>query len=227
MPKRPREEYPSASTPISAFLESEGLDSEPADTPERSAKYSQFSSSSAPRAVMKCSLPPHTETLSFDSFEDFEIHYAKSHAHRCYECRNNFPTEHFLGLHISENHDPLNEVKRAKGEKINYDFLIVNAGIDKRSSMLQTRHHKNASAAARGTQQGQKSDKTNGSLPQGSRGASPGSSASDPPDSPSSETSAPNSADIDNLTSNMSSLKFVPPSIRFGRGGRRGGFSRS
>jgi hypothetical protein len=34
-------------------------------------------------------------------------------------------------------------------------------------------------------------------------------------------------ADVDELTSTMSALKFVPPSIRFGRGGRRGGLSRS
>ena len=34
-------------------------------------------------------------------------------------------------------------------------------------------------------------------------------------------------ADVDELASTMSALKFVPPSIRFGRGGRRGGLSRS
>ena len=33
--------------------------------------------------------------------------------------------------------------------------------------------------------------------------------------------------DVDELVSTMSSLKFVPPSVRFGRGGRRGGLSRS
>ena len=33
--------------------------------------------------------------------------------------------------------------------------------------------------------------------------------------------------DMDDVTSGMSALKFVPPSVRFGRGGRRGGFSRS
>lgn len=34
-------------------------------------------------------------------------------------------------------------------------------------------------------------------------------------------------SDIEGISSSMSALKFVPPSIRFGRGGRRGGFSRS
>lgn len=33
--------------------------------------------------------------------------------------------------------------------------------------------------------------------------------------------------DMDVITSGMSALKFVPSSVRFGRGGRRGGFSRS
>jgi hypothetical protein len=36
---------------------------------------------------------------------------------RCSECHKNFPDEHFLHLHIGENHDPINEAKRDKGEK--------------------------------------------------------------------------------------------------------------
>ena len=43
---------------------------------------------------------------------------------------------------------------------------------------------------------------------------------------PPSNQSAPD-VEIDELTSDLSSLKFVPPSVRFGRGGRRGGLSRS
>ena len=66
---------------------------------------------------MKCSLPPHDEAISFSTFEEFEVHYAKEHAYRCSDCRKNFPTEHFLGLHIHENHDPLVESRRAKEEK--------------------------------------------------------------------------------------------------------------
>ena len=33
--------------------------------------------------------------------------------------------------------------------------------------------------------------------------------------------------DVDELTASMSALKFVPPSVRFGRGGRRAGFAKS
>ena len=66
---------------------------------------------------MKCSLPPHPETLSFETFDDFETHYVANHAHRCHDCYKNFPSEHFLALHIEENHDPLAEARRAQGEK--------------------------------------------------------------------------------------------------------------
>ena len=33
--------------------------------------------------------------------------------------------------------------------------------------------------------------------------------------------------EMEDLSGAMSALKFVPPSVRFGRGGKRGGFSRS
>ena len=68
--------------------------------------------------VMRCSLPPHRDTIAFASYEEYEVHYAKVHTNRCLECRKNFPTEHFVGLHIAENHDPLNEARKARGEKI-------------------------------------------------------------------------------------------------------------
>lgn len=75
-------------------------------------------------AVMRCSLPPH-EPLSFDSFEAYDVHYQKTHMNRCSECQKNFPDEHFLHLHIAENHDPINAAKRDKGEKIVGQFVDV------------------------------------------------------------------------------------------------------
>lgn len=130
MPKRSREDSPTP-PPSTAEPLSESYPSSPASTdtyaqssrastepPAHSNKYIQTSEElRRARATMKCSLPPHHETLAFPTFEEFEIHYAKVHANRCSECRKNFPTEHFLGLHISENHDPLEEARRAKGEK--------------------------------------------------------------------------------------------------------------
>lgn len=69
------------------------------------------------RAVaMKCTLPPHKEPLTFKSYGEYESHYNKFHTNRCLECRKNFPSDHFLGLHIEECHDPLVVVKRDKGE---------------------------------------------------------------------------------------------------------------
>jgi hypothetical protein len=66
---------------------------------------------------MFCSLPPHRQTVSFPSYEDYEIHYLKDHTNRCTQCRKNFPTEHFLNLHIEENHDSMISVLKERGEK--------------------------------------------------------------------------------------------------------------
>lgn len=67
--------------------------------------------------VMHCALPPHRETLAFASYEDYEVHYQQAHVNRCSQCSKNFPTAHFLNLHIEENHDSLAAAMRARGEK--------------------------------------------------------------------------------------------------------------
>lgn len=67
-------------------------------------------------AVMRCSLPPH-EALAFASFEEYDVHYRKTHMNRCSECQKNFPDEHFLHLHIAEHHDPISATKRERGEQ--------------------------------------------------------------------------------------------------------------
>ena len=67
--------------------------------------------------VMKCSLPPHKNALEFHTQEEYEVHYLKEHTNRCSSCGKNFPTAHFLGLHIEENHNALRETLQAKGEK--------------------------------------------------------------------------------------------------------------
>ncbi|KAL7937692.1 hypothetical protein V8C35DRAFT_293260 [Trichoderma chlorosporum] len=65
---------------------------------------------------MRCSLPPHREPLGFRLYSDYETHYHNFHTNRCIECRKNFPTDHLLGIHIEECHDPLAKVAREKGE---------------------------------------------------------------------------------------------------------------
>jgi hypothetical protein len=117
--------------------------------------------------TMQCSLPPHRHALGFPNIEAFEVHYAKDHSNRCSECSKNFPSAHFLTLHIDENHNPLREELQAQGEKTYgcfvedcekqcstpqkrrlhlidkhafpkmYNFRVVDKGIDHSSSMLR------------------------------------------------------------------------------------------
>lgn len=113
----------------------------------------------------------------------------------------------------------------------NYDFLIVNTGVDKRSSMLRSRHRRPSSAASRALARDQQSS-SNPKSPGPFREvptnnsqdmlAVPVSSQQEPV-----VTQADTDVDIQNLTTTMSALQFVPPSVRFGRGGRRGGLSKS
>jgi hypothetical protein len=66
---------------------------------------------------MRCSLPPHKETIAFSTYDDYESHYLKTHVNRCSECGKNFLTQHILNIHIEENHDPLILARRDRGEK--------------------------------------------------------------------------------------------------------------
>jgi hypothetical protein len=117
-----------------------------------------------------------------------------------------------------------------------YDFFVVNEGIDRRSSMLRSGRHRRKSSATQQTSNAEERNRHRSSTlesttemqdtgngketnqeesPEGSKVLTPGSSQED--------------ADMEGLTGAMSALKFVPPSVRFGRGrGKgRGGFSRS
>lgn len=185
---------------------------------------------------------------------------------RCVECRKNFPTEHFLNLHIEENHDALVGVRKDRGERTyacfvedcdrrcstpqkrrmhlidkhlfpkDYDFYVVNSGIDRRSSMLRSgRHRRRSSAAQHMTDIEERARRRNSTLETmdvkqeiggGTEVVQAESSERGPVMTP---ASSHEDADIDNLAGAMSVLKFVPSSVRFGRGrGRgRGGFSRS
>lgn len=66
--------------------------------------------------VMKCLLPPH-DPMGFASYDEYHVHYQKMHTNRCSACQKNFPDEHILHLHISENHDPFVAAKRERGEQ--------------------------------------------------------------------------------------------------------------
>jgi hypothetical protein len=64
-----------------------------------------------------CALPPHKEPLQFSSYSDYETHYRDKHTNRCLQCRKNFPSAHFLSLHIEETHDSFAEVRKERGER--------------------------------------------------------------------------------------------------------------
>jgi hypothetical protein len=82
----------------------------------RASKYVQVDSCSENNAKVNCFLPPH-QPLDFETFDDYEIHYNQHHINRCLTCQKNFPSDHYLGLHIAENHDPINEAKKERGDK--------------------------------------------------------------------------------------------------------------
>jgi len=111
----PEPEYVGDPTNLEPSVES----SEQTEHASESAKIVHMDSSgeTPPPIAMKCSLPPHRQAISFTSHEEYEIHYNKNHVNRCLECRKNFPTEHFLSLHIEENHDALVSVRKERGEK--------------------------------------------------------------------------------------------------------------
>lgn len=117
-----------------------------------------------------------------------------------------------------------------------YDFYVVNDGIDRRSSMLKSGRHRRGSSAtiqsekarrrastldsANVTEKGEETMKVD--VPEDEKQMEDLPAATNP-------AKAKENDDMEGLIGGMSALKFVPPSVRFGRGrGRgRGGFSRS
>ncbi|KFZ10160.1 hypothetical protein V501_05298 [Pseudogymnoascus sp. VKM F-4519 (FW-2642)] len=224
--------------------------------------------------VMRCSLPGHRPDLSFHSFDDYEVHYSKSHVNRCVECRKNFPTEHFLSLHQAENHDPLVGVLRDRGEHTyacfvedcdrkcstpqkrrlhlidkhsfpkEYDFFVVNDGIDRKSSMLRSGRHRRRSSIMQqkiynesrgrnrsGTMETDNTDEASETTMANTE--TDGATRQDVASPVLANAKAAvledgdEDAEIEGLTGAISALRFVPPSVKFGRGRGRAGFSKS
>ncbi|KAH7329211.1 hypothetical protein B0I35DRAFT_473832 [Stachybotrys elegans] len=230
--------------PVSKFTE---LDSAIADDDDDTA------------IAMKCSLPPHKEPLSFKSYAEYDAHYSSFHTNRCLECHKNFPSEHLLGIHIEEFHDPLVIVKRDKGEHTyscfvegcerkclthqkrrmhmidkhmypkDFFFAITRDGIDGRRSLLINSHNRRRSSTGTQTKETRRRESLQGTLEEDKSGL--GASTSPRQKSKTADVGIPKTrppptdADMADLTGAMSSLKFVPPSIKFGRG--RAGFSKT
>lgn len=163
MAKRSREASVSSLDEVApSTTQSRSISTEPIG---HAAKYSQIDLQDH-TASMRCLLPPH-QPITFSSYPEYETHYNQTHSNRCSECKANFPTAHFIELHIAENHDPLIAAQRDRGvktfacfvegcEKVcsdwkkrrshlvdkhgfpkNYDFLVVNSGVDGKRSMLR------------------------------------------------------------------------------------------
>lgn len=184
---------------------------------------------------MKCSLSPHREPLHFDTLEAFDIHYAQTHTNRCSSCQANLPSPHLLTLHIDENHNPIRQVSQERGEKTlacflpecskkcatpqkrrlhlidkhafpkDYNFRIVDRGIDKATSMLKEGRRRRIPTSMDPTQSlghrrrasslQQKPSEVNGAVSLVSQGVTAG------------------KAEIDELERSMSALRFVPASV--------------
>jgi hypothetical protein len=107
-----------------------------------------------------------------------------------------------------------------------YDFYVVNDGIDRRSSMLRTgKHRRRSSAAQHMTDIGDRTRRRNSNRDSTNATVETKEPKNDVETEESPETSTiltpPSSqgdADMDKLSGAMSSLKFVPTSVRFGRG---------
>jgi hypothetical protein len=128
-PSSPESESTRESTPCSGTIVQPSSIPATSNTP-KIVHLDSESGETPPVTEMRCSLPGHRQTLSFTSFEEYDVHYAKTHMNRCYECKKNFPTEHFLNLHIEENHDALVTVRRERGEKtvghISFQWVFAN-----------------------------------------------------------------------------------------------------
>ncbi|ESZ95009.1 hypothetical protein SBOR_4629 [Sclerotinia borealis F-4128] len=263
MTKRLRdEEFDETSSPdseIPSTFETQDTQSTSIPTPPTSSKIVHLDQGSGEGpSVMRCSLPGHHRTLSFLSYDDYEVHYKKSHMNRCLECRKNFPSEHFLNLHIEENHDALVSVRKDRGEKTyscfvedcdrkcstfqkrrmhlidkhmfpqQYDFFVVNDGIDHKSSMLRSgRHgHRRHSSAAqwKADEQDTEGEESTSRLDEPSVLTEDDCMKGLESPAPALESEVD---DMKGLETAMSALRFVPSSVRFGRGRGRGrGFSR-
>ncbi len=111
-----------------------------------------------------------------------------------------------------------------------YDFHVVNDGIDRRTSMLRSAKHRRRSSAAQHMTEIEDRKRRNSAV---ETSRSEQQEWNREPEAVKEEAiegtllKGVKDVDMEGLSGAMSALKFVPPSVRFGRGGRRAGFSRS
>ncbi|KAI1331189.1 hypothetical protein F5Y16DRAFT_360779 [Xylariaceae sp. FL0255] len=256
--REPEEEYPAGTTAEPA--------SEPAPRPAiKITGLDESAVDTSSDIAMKCSLPPHHhEVLSFTTYEEYEVHYNKSHTNRCLECRKNFPSEHLLNVHFEDCHDAFAAVKREKGEHTyscfvegcdrkcrtpykrrchlidkhmypkNYFFTVTRDGIDGRQSLLlDGGHHRRRSSTTTNASISKTSQRRQSirGVDEASKMQVDGQKDTTKSDSQTKSKKTPTPAnipdvDMDDLAGAMSSLEFVPTSVKFGRGKGKSGFAK-
>ncbi|KAK4575053.1 hypothetical protein LTR86_000905 [Recurvomyces mirabilis] len=255
-----RERHESVSSPDSSASPAGGI-----ELPSHALKYASLEPEERQSAAMRCLLPPH-KPLSFGTYEEYESHYNQAHTHRCRDCHKNFPTEHFLDLHIAENHDPITATKKDAGEKTytcfvedcekicmdwrkrrshlvdkhnyprNYDFFIVDSGVDGKRSMLRpgidAQGHRKSSRERSGSSATEKSTSTEATstgevMPDVSEAKIEKVQATAKAEKKGDAVTGTQRSKVDDLVDSMSSLKMVPRSITFGKRKGRSGFAKS
>ncbi|KAJ7777434.1 hypothetical protein B0H16DRAFT_1505479 [Mycena metata] len=202
-----------------------------------------------------CTLPPtcnHQPTPIANS-KDLETHYATYHAHVCEEpnCDCVFPDARLLEIHQTECHDPLAAVRKDRGEKIfachlascnklfmtpkarrlhliqghgypkEYYFAVTNKGV----GGLLKRWGEGASLMRK-----EWKPRDDVPKPKDPHSVLIEEDDEDEDDQPApsfshhEQSSAPGEG-VDALADSLNALSLVPPSIRFGRGGKNGGFA--
>lgn len=195
----------------------------------------------------QCLLPPHAP-ISFSSINEFDVHCIKEHTNRCSSCGKNFPSTHYLALHIDENHNPIREAKAAQGERTygcfvdncdrkcstpqkrrlhlidkhmfprSYNFRIIDQGIDKNGSLLTSGQRRRLSSGTRSLSKVSPPLSTEAS----SIAESPPNASSTIPSTPSRSFSDMTDSDgVDSLEQSLSALRFVPPSVQARRRGKK------
>ncbi|KAJ5182744.1 hypothetical protein N7492_000360 [Penicillium capsulatum] len=216
-------------------------DSDSSATPSSErAKINRDSLSLPVSEVMHCSLPPHHQTLSFASYGDYEVHYRQDHVNRCLQCSKNFPTNHYLNLHIEENHDPLIVARRERGDKTygcfvetcdrkcstpqkrrlhlidkhmfpkTYNFFIINDGLDKQTSMLRPMNSHRRRLSSTHTGRLRRRSSAGQSK-------TPVSGTHEPATQVDALKNHTEDMEIDSLERSMSALRFVPASVALNR----------
>jgi hypothetical protein len=279
MAKRGREDSLSSSRNDAVVEIEDRQRSQSTDQESHPPKYASIEPPDHDESTMRCAL--NHKPLTFNTYEEYEVHYQQCHTNRCQQCHRNFPSAHFLELHIAESHDPITAAKRDAGEKTyacfvegcekvcgewkkrrahlvdkhgfpkNYDFLVIEHGIDGRRSLLRAGvdeqgHRKSSRERGRSlssvTETTPSTDATSvsGSYSEGpaeeGRSAAISSSATRASDShgkkeatESTETnpSEDTKSTVNELTSAMSSLNMVPRSVTFGRRKGRAGLAKT